>query len=200
MISATTPHARMMRIIASLAVWAFTVSLTACYTPRKIPAQTVNQALEADGYAKAKWGMSLDQVRNLYPEIRQLEEGRPIYFYLDRVIGKPAKVAFQFESGRLVGAMVLFQERYETVDAYAEEYESIRQLLTKKYGKASFETIDHPKNEGSRIISGWNSGKTFLTLKMEERDRSQERFTSITYSSKEFGELARPKSDGLEKL
>lgn len=168
--------------------------------PTGSPTQVKPKAsISTEGYGKAKWGMSFSVVKKLYPEISQLELGRATYFFLDRVLDKPAKVVFDFADNKLVSALVHFQVKHNTREEYHAEYFAVQKALIGRYGKPSFETVRFPGADTKQVISGWDREKTFLTLTMAEHPISS--YTQVVYSSKEFGELNKPGAKkGAEKL
>jgi len=118
------------------------------------------------GYEKAKWGMTLAQVKALYPGgVESLREGgstgpggsRPqsMYRLLRRVSGDYAVLGFFFESNGLKSVVMTFPARgspvqlrgkleYEkpSLDQAREIYAHLHDALTTKYGPPEVEWVN----------------------------------------------------------
>jgi hypothetical protein len=150
------------------------------------------------GYLKAKWGSSEQEVRRLYPQAKPLEEGRGIKINQD-IAGKPAVVSFEFHSGKLYRAVVLFTEAnlkegnlVTTCDI--DDYVETKQLLGKKYGAPASDEIlwkegTEPKPEAKwqrsigmgnlRLGAQWSTGDTGIALGCNQNGLSI-RYESLT--------------------
>jgi len=90
-------------------------------------------ATEKYNFRKTTWGMTKKEVKQV--------EGEPQYevedklLYLDTVAGMNCVVIYTFENGKLVRGGYKFLVKHSNKNLYIDDYEIIKELLIKKYGK-----------------------------------------------------------------
>ena len=86
------------------------------------------------GFRKSQWGDSVAQVQAI--------EGKPLLSrpdaltYQTKVDGHDAYAVFIFIDGKLVKSGYSFSEKHSNNNAYIDDYDSISEALTAKYGKS----------------------------------------------------------------
>ncbi len=151
--------------------------------------------ISTEGYSETRWGMNRAAVRKLYPKMAPFLKDSTVTH--GKVADKSAKTMFFFTKGKLDEVTIFFQETHSDIDGYRSEYESLKELLTKKYGQP---TVDKkaPSTDGGDILSAqWETEKTHIGLVCSAGPVFK--LTEIDYSSKELSEKKKEKSDA-EKL
>lgn len=133
--------------------------------------------LSTDGFGKAKWGMSLRQVKRRYPGLTK--NGKNAYVKKASIAGMSAVRFFQFDAAKLTLAGYVITEKFSNNKTYIEQFRKLQQLLSSKYG----DPIDaravwsnevyraQPEHVGLALSQGyvkfyatWDTGKTGIEL------------------------------------
>lgn len=156
-------------------------------------------------FRKTSWGMSMEQVKEIEGNeiLEAYEDG---FAYKNKVGGLDCKVIYQFVENKLYIAGYLFTELHTNYDLWIDDYQKIKDLLIKKYGKpiksGMFWASDSYKkmwgndqNLGTAVGMGylvyyteWDTPKTkiWIGLKGDNLDID----FRVTYESKELKEWA----------
>ena len=156
-------------------------------------------------FRKTNWGMNETQVKEIEGNeiLETYEDG---FAYKNKVGGLDCKVIYQFVENKLYIAGYLFTELHTNYDLWIDDYQKIKDLLIKKYGKpiksGMFWTSDSYKkmwgndqNLGTAVGMGylvyyteWDTPKTkiWIGLKGDNLDID----FRVTYESKELKEWA----------
>jgi len=135
-------------------------------------------ATEEYDFRKTTWGMTKEEVKQI--------EGEPPYEtenelgYLDTVAGMKCVVFYTFENGKLTKGAYRFLVKHSNRNLYIDDYEIIKGLLTKKYGKPKYDRKiwkggeyykDEPDEWGFAIsagylqlLAGWETEDTRILL------------------------------------
>ena len=161
--------------------------------------------LSTEGYRNAKWGMTGEQVRGVFPQAFRREDGN--YLVRGDVAGAPAQTTLIFTEGRFTAVAVVFSIEGEDNKAKSSrQYGRLRGLLIKKYGAPSESGPSQATTGGATESTGtaassagptrrttWEAPKTeielFTTTGIFEID------VTIRYESKELANLAKYKED-----
>ena len=114
-----------------------------------LPAATVAQVTDRDGWNGAKWGMTLEQVKAaitcpLERDTYFLKAGTPRYMLRTaepfKVLDIPVRANFSFSSDdKLVSIMIRVESAFlESPHSQSELFDRFKQALTEKYGKPRF--------------------------------------------------------------
>ncbi|NOJ94128.1 hypothetical protein HMI51_14460 [Corallococcus coralloides] len=82
----------------------------------------------SEGFQDARWGMSIEEVRELFPDGRMLNENA--MRWTTRIADLPSVVTLSFLNGRFVAVDVFFPD----VGSVRNSHLLIRRLLNRKYG------------------------------------------------------------------
>jgi len=91
-------------------------------------------------FRKTNWGMSKEQVRATEEWEPDLEE-HTILSYKVTVSEKDFECAYLFLEDKLYGSRYLFLEEHANKNLYIDDYEELKEVLTKKYGKPKIDQI-----------------------------------------------------------
>ena len=134
----------------------------------------------SEGYGNARWGMSIREVRHLYPKARAANDGLTVN---EKFEGRPATTRFVFAQGRLVAVRVQLataEKPGETGDAY----QALEDKLSQTYGETASDAWQTAK---SRIeLSVMNDAHGVgLRLDFESRELAFLRPSAVEAQSNE---------------
>lgn len=182
-----------------------TVFIFACSNDEKgtedvqqVETQEINEeAVEKYDFRKAKWGMSMQ-------EVKDSEEGEPVLEsentldYSIILLKMQAQVGYTFKDDELIRAGFFFISKLESENDYIEKYDELKEELTKVNGKPVIDTeqqkdpslqID-PENKGKAVCNGdllyatqWDLPNTDIQLVLRGED--SECKLTILYISEE---------------
>lgn len=149
-----------------------------------LPAATVTQVTDADGWNGAKWGMTLAQVKAAitYPLERDthiLNAGTPSSMFRTaepfKVLDIPVRANFSFSpDDKLVGIEIRVESVFlESTHSQSGLFDRFKQSLTEEYGKPKF------KDDHSRTMV-WSLPSTSIKLRWTEFGGGS--FMAVTYS------------------
>lgn len=173
-----------------------------------------NEAKNMDSFRQTRWGMSLE-------EVSKTEVGKPIHnrdnvlVYSSTIAGKAVEVGYIFTQGLLFRAKYRLAEKHTNNNDYILDYISLKELLTKKYGKPEKDTKswkndlykENSSHEGLAISMGhlfhyaeWKTEQTDIVIIL-----SGDNFNitcEIEYTSKELKgrDNQEKEKQALEKL
>jgi len=139
-------------------------------------------AASASGYEKASWGMTLDQVKKLYPGGTKdtSPAGDAAYFVKQKFATQDAVVAFGFDGGQLAFVAIRFPEPGRKVDMKRVLYPSptneqakaiaatVRKDLDARYGAPSFDADRQgPRPKRPTLRAAWNTPDGGSTVAFE---------------------------------
>jgi len=150
------------------------VGVIAAYIPKpaKPPAAAVG------GYEKTTWGMTVEQVKALYPDASSSSSGD--YAEVMRLTNDSTLkvlVTFQFRAGKLTGVDVLYRDPGgKPTFVYAREQASalgvkVRGILESRFGKPWWTPADGPEINGRTAppdsLAVWKLPDTLVMLKLQ---------------------------------
>lgn len=118
------------------------------------------QPAEEQSYDKTTWGMSTEQVRELYGDVEDINGG---IAREATIAGLDALVVFRFTQDQLTMVQVYFRTDHHTNDNLSiSDYTKIKELLQKKYGTPSKSDVlwtndlyqDDPDHYGMAVSIG----------------------------------------------
>ena len=128
-------------------------------------------AASVEGWDKTRWGMSVDEVKELYAGsgIRESDRNQQVLVIESiRLNGRDYSVTFNFKTGMLAGVSIIMKE------AMAYDYNEAVSSLSKKYGKTA---------NSDQMTTVWLFPKTVITCKYS--DYVGKGMLIITYSSQQ---------------
>jgi hypothetical protein len=123
---------------------------------QKSHAERLEQVLKTgstEGYGKTHWGMSVAQIRRLYPKA---ENHDGLLVFQDKIERFSASIVFRFVNDHLVLAVVGFDREQHVPMSDKEVCSQVGRLLEAKYGQPL------SQSDSERF---WSTGKTEITLK-----------------------------------
>jgi hypothetical protein len=156
------------------------------------------QQRQSAGWANTRWGMTEQQIRELYPEARAVQQNLNIKgeqarlrvdkFQLD---GKQFLLQFFFDSAGGLHEVNLLQRADDVIDCIpmSSTCDRLEELLNQKYGKPSLRTA-HQGVEERRVV--WNTPDMIVSLDYFPVGVAKECSLFVTYK--------RPGSDALDHL
>lgn len=149
-----------------------------------------------EGYRDTKWGMTAQQVRQVYPDAKEV--GGTLML-AGEVGGKEAATGFRFAADRLAQVVVVFTKEYVNKNSYTDDYRELKALLSEKYGSPKDDSADwsdrlyadDPSKVGMAVSVGhlrlqvvWETQLTRITLMC--RGENFKVTLGLRYDSKEF--------------
>jgi len=162
-------------------------------------------------FRDTKWGMSNAEVKKIEKENFFKEEGN-FLGYKGEVGGKDCQIIYTFVQDKLVRAEYIITEKHTNQNDYISDYNSLKELLTKKYGKPTkdeeFWRNDLYKDDYSHwgfavslghhaYFTTWETPSTEI-LEFLHGDNYQITL-GIGYTSKQFEDLEKKTKEEEEK-
>ena len=152
-------------------------------------------------FRNVRWGMSIEEVKKAETS-KMVDESDTILIYESSLAGLDVYVGYVFTSGILVRGKYISVEKHSNRNDYINDYNSLKDLLTKKYGETTENHVywlndlyrDDYSEWGFAVSLGhlkyfdsWETGRTDITAALtgENYDIS----LGIEYGSKELGDL-----------
>lgn len=163
-------------------------------------------AYSAD-FRNTSWGMTKSQVKSA-EKSTFVDEISNVLLYRDRLVGIDVNVGYIFIDNKLVRAAYSFQEKYTNKNDHIRDYNSITEILKKKYGKPKLDEQDWSnslytedvEDYGLAISIGhlaytseWDTPKTDITHSLF--GNNYEITHVVIYTSKENSELIKEKEE-----
>jgi len=153
-----------------------------------LPVATVPQAMDADGWNGAKWGMTLEQVKAAitFPLERNtyyLKAGIPRYMLTTaepfKMLDIPVRAIFSFSPDEKLVSIVIRVENVflESSHSQSDLFDRFGQLLTEQYGKPNFTDDDRRtvvwRLPSTSIRLQWTKfgGGTFMGVTYAQSDK-----------------------------
>ncbi|TCL75197.1 hypothetical protein EDC14_1003129 [Hydrogenispora ethanolica] len=153
------------------------------------------------------WGMSKAEVAS-HESLAPLDLGGGELAYLTTIDGKNCLLFYSFHEDRLYLGGYLFLVEHTNPNDYISDYNSLKQLLDKKYGEAGQSGMDwrndhyrENQNEWGRAVSLghllyysiWETPRTEITMGLSGENHDVK--LMIGYESKEYGPEAASRRD-----
>lgn len=104
------------------------------------------------------WGMNEAQVKETErSEISEIENG---FAYKGKVVGLDCKIIYQFVENKLYVAGYIFTELHTNYNLWIDDYQKIKELLIKKYGKPIKSDVFWASDLYKKM---WGNGQNFGT-------------------------------------
>lgn len=158
-------------------------------------------------FRKTKWGMTNQEVQKSEEEATFVKNSGDTLIYEGTVAGLYSYIAYNFIKGKLVWTKCLITERHSNKNDYIGDYDRIKKMLTKKYGKPSkdehywrddlyrndFEHLGFAISLGHLVYyATWQTSETDVYLGLTGDNGQVE--LAVEYQSRSLKELSR-KSD-----
>ena len=156
-------------------------------------------------FRNTRWGMTENEVRSVEgsnPDYTGKLDGRNAWYigYDTSLMGNDALVAFYFGPEGLYQARYIWNEKHSNERLYIDDYQSVREQLTNKYGDPlidweNWDTDQHKKrysdDKGTALLYGYLSYLTYYSTSSSyiEMNMSADNFDIsfvIDYTSKEI--------------
>jgi len=130
-------------------------------------------------FRKANWGMSVEQVKATEKNKIVLEDEKTLATGRVQVDGKECIYVYYFLEDKLYRAAYGFMEKHTNENLHIDDYEDLKEILTKKYGKPVLDKVtwkndlfkSDKQNWGTAIsighldyFSSWETSTTFISL------------------------------------
>ena len=160
------------------------------------------QFISTEGFGKAKWGMTPDQVLRDYPNHKRGDAGG---LKINLVVGgRETEAYFVFRQNALVIITARFTEVYNHLNGNIHEYEDVKRALIKTHGKPIEDntvwTDDLPRDAGElgravatgrlRMSARWETDKTTISLRCT--GTNYQIYRVLRYESRELAGLPLP--------
>ena len=147
-------------------------------------------------FRKTNWGMSKEQVRATEEREPHFEDNT-ILSYEVTISEKGFECAYLFLEDKLYGSRCLFLEEHTNKNLYIDDYEELKEILTKKYGKPK---IDQVTWENDLFKNLERSHEFISELKENIKDKEKRIKKLKSNLSKEKRKLKREYADKLTIL
>lgn len=168
----------------------------------------MGKLISSEGVGKAKWGISLKQLKRLY----KVKNNGENYVRSTKVAGMSAYQAYWFTQDKLTLSVTLIADTYSNKNEYVNRFNALRELLAQKYGDPERVWADWsqdayrnmPEHIGFAIANGhvtflgvWRTEKTGIELSLSGNNRQIS--LRIRYHSIELEDLQKA-ADQAEHL
>ena len=155
-----------------------------CKLSSKTSAKTKTPVV-AKGFRAASWGMSREQVLKTEKGKPTEQSAKELLYHHRKVANLPAAVQYSFVDGQLVAGTYLISKRHTNLLEHIDEYDTLKKLLTSKYGEPTRAKTawrnelykDNPSDWGTAVALGhmamaseWNVGETTISLMLDGGD------------------------------
>ncbi|MBA7580090.1 hypothetical protein ES708_21977 [subsurface metagenome] len=130
-------------------------------------------------FRKTNWGMSVEQVKATEKNKIVLEDEKTLATGRVQVDGKECIYVYYFLEDKLYRTGYGFMEKHTNKNLHIDDYEDLKEILTKKYGKPVLDKVtwkndlfkNDKQNWGTAIsighldyFSSWETSTTFISL------------------------------------
>ncbi len=152
----------------------------------------------AQDFRKISWGMSVEQVKEIEGK-ELLDENEHLFVYKVSVEGMDALLFYKHESNKVIRGGYAFQNNYINKNAYIEDFQALKDLLTDQYGGPVNDEVlwKNPKysvdvdsyglavGEGNLVyLAGWDAGTTKIELALH--GNNSRHFLAMNYASRAY--------------
>jgi len=158
-------------------------------------------------FRKTKWGMWEQEVQAT-ESLEPAYQKQGILGYKSKLLQKNVLIMYIFVEGKLVRAQYILAERHTNRNAFIQDYEDFKEILTTKYGKPDNDSVywlnDLYKDEHSRwgfavslghlkYFSSWNTDSTKIVCALH--GENYDITCAVEYTSKKLEHLEQEKKD-----
>lgn len=105
-------------------------------------------------FRNTNWGMSKEEVK-LTEEKKSIYEDDDSLLYKVEIDKYDCYCGYYFLENKLYRSAYIFTEKHNNKNAYIEDYENLKELLTKKYGKPTWENVNWKDDFYKDIKGNW---------------------------------------------
>ena len=150
-------------------------------------------------FRQSFWGMNQERVKETESS-SPTDEKPNIITYDGEFQGMPVIVGYLFEEDKLVRAGYLMTEKYDEPDLYLQDFFTLRDYYTNKFGRPSYDTMNWRSDVESnvkagsyaqsacngelRYLAGWGTHGSMVRLKLHGSDGKCE--LGVMYESKHY--------------
>ncbi|MCP5048343.1 MAG: hypothetical protein GY940_14330 [bacterium] len=84
-------------------------------------------------FRKAKWGMSMAQVKKVETQKLKQQSGT-VLMYTDTLLDLPVSCLYQFSGEKLTVGAYVFSQKHTNKNDFISDFQRVKKALTKKYG------------------------------------------------------------------
>ena len=112
----------------------------------------------ADNYdfRKAKWGMSMAQVKASESlSIKNKDKDKDVLIYKTKILNNNVALVYSFINDKLVSGHYVVEEKHSNKNDYIADYKDFKKILTKKYGKPKMDRTMWKDDLYKSDVSSW---------------------------------------------
>jgi hypothetical protein len=165
-------------------VIAISLAMAGCTDTAKKPGDDLaqeNEMLGTKDFRNATWGMSKVEVKST-EEDKPSDEIDSAMIYSRQILGMNALTGYLFAEDKLVRAKYMFHQQRGSTNDYIDDYNNLKKVLLKKYGKAKSDKTtwikdvykNSPADWGYALdhgyvtyLSYWETKNTRITLSLQ---------------------------------
>lgn len=164
---------------------------------------------ETKDFRKTTWGMTMEEVKAVETATPYGDESDDVLMFLGEISELECVIVYFFTNNLLTGGRYYFTEKHSNDNDYLSDYETMKELLSKKYGKPSTDDEywkddlykDDYSSWGFAVsyghyvrYAGWESDKTDIEIVISGENFSIRH--QIDYMSVELADM---KEEAYEK-
>ena len=147
-------------------------------------------------FRKTNWGMSKEQVKTTEDKKPDFEDNTMLSYEVT-ISEKDFECAYLFLEDKLYGSGYLFFEEHTNKNLYIDDYEELKEILTKEYGKPKIDKVTW-KNDLFKNLESSNELISELKENVKEKEKQIEKLKANL--TKEKKELEKEYTDKLSIL
>jgi len=147
-------------------------------------------------FRKTNWGMSKEQVKTTEDKKPDFEDNTMLSYEVT-ISEKDFDCAYLFLEDKLYGSRYLFFEEHTNKNLYIDDYEELKEILTKEYGKPKIDKVTW-KNDLFKNLESSNELISELKENIKEKEKQIEKLKANL--TKEKKELEQEYTDKLSIL
>jgi DNA repair exonuclease SbcCD ATPase subunit len=147
-------------------------------------------------FRKTNWGMSKEQVKTTEDKKPDFEDNTMLSYEVT-ISEKDFECVYLFLEDKLYGSRYLFFEEHTNKNLYIDDYEELKEILTKEYGKPKIDKVTW-KNDLFKNLESSNELISELKENIKEKEKQIEKLKANL--TKEKKELKQEYTDKLSIL
>ena len=147
-------------------------------------------------FRKTNWGMSKEQVKTTEDKKPDFEDNTMLSYEVT-ISEKDFECVYLFLEDKLYGSRYLFFEEHTNKNLYIDDYEELKEILTKEYGKPKIDKVTW-KNDLFKNLESSNEIISELKENIKEKEKQIEKLKANL--TKEKKELEQEYTDKLSIL
>jgi len=124
-------------------------------------------------FRKTNWGMSKEQVKTTEDKKPDFEDNTMLSYEVT-ISEKDFECVYLFLEDKLYGSRYLFFEEHTNKNLYIDDYEELKEILTKEYGKPKIDKVTW-KNDLFKNLESSNELISELKENIKEKEKQIEK-------------------------